>query len=625
MQSTFSGIELGKRGLMAHAQALQTAGHNISNVATEGYSRQRVQLKPFDPIYFPGLNRAETAGQIGQGVSAERVERIRDMLLEGRIVAKANDSGYWDVRNKYMLMVEQVYNEPTEYSVRAQLDRFWESWQELSLFPNESASRKSVLQHGQALIDGIHDRFRTLTQIRDNLEQDIVGTVERINSVLEDVSSLNYQIVRSEAVDDNPNDLLDRRDLLIKELSGMIDITIDNRDPDEFLVLTGGRHLIQGRNVHSLTAFPDQSNDGYSEVRWTGSDEAVSLRGGELAGLLELRDIDLRGEIQNLDTMTVNFIDLVNEVHRGAYGATGETGLDFFVEYPFVNNTLGNYDSDGDGAFDSTYVFRISGANNLDAEEQIGLAGTMTLSGPLGNQSVEYFPTDTVGDIVKRINNSGSEVVARLDRSGRLTLKATTADEPDSPDFVLRHVEDSGQFLVGYAGLLVGSGPEGAYSWDRADAVLSLRGGGAEFAVAPLSHPAGWIEVNTSLQREPGRLAAGFGENGRPALEGDGRAALAIADLRNSPVMIGKLTSFDEFFADVVADVGLRGEIAERASETEQLIMKELEDMRSSISGVNIDEELSEMIKFQHGYAAASRFISEMNQMLETIINRMGV
>ena len=89
--------------------------------------------------------------------------------------------------------------------------------------------------------------------------------------------------------------------------------------------------------------------------------------------------------------------------------------------------------------------------------------------------------------------------------------------------------------------------------------------------------------------------------------------------------MIGKMMSFDEFFANLVADIGLRGQIAGHAFETEQLIMKELENMRSSISGVNIDEELAEMIKFQHGYAAASRFISEMNEMLETIINRMGV
>jgi len=173
--------------------------------------------------------------------------------------------------------------------------------------------------------------------------------------------------------------------------------------------------------------------------------------------------------------------------------------------------------------------------------------------------------------------------------------------------------------------LLVENGPAGAYSWERADAILSLQGGGVEYAVAPLAHPSGWIEVNPILSNDPGSIAAGFGENGRPAQAGDGRAALAIAGLRNTPVMVGRLSSFDEYFAEVVADIGLRGEVAQRSLETENLIMKELEDMRASISGVNIDEELSLMIKFQHGYSAASRFISEVNDMLDTIINRMGV
>ena len=173
--------------------------------------------------------------------------------------------------------------------------------------------------------------------------------------------------------------------------------------------------------------------------------------------------------------------------------------------------------------------------------------------------------------------------------------------------------------------MLIGSGPAGAYDWERSDAVTALRGGDAGFAVAPLTHPSGWIEVNRALVNDPLAVAAGFGENGRPALPGDGRAALAVAALRNTPVMIGNLTSFSEFFADVVADVGLRGEIAGRSAETERLIMKELEDMRASISGVNIDEELAEMIKFQHGYNAAARFVSEVNTMLDTIINRMGV
>jgi flagellar hook-associated protein 1 FlgK len=110
-----------------------------------------------------------------------------------------------------------------------------------------------------------------------------------------------------------------------------------------------------------------------------------------------------------------------------------------------------------------------------------------------------------------------------------------------------------------------------------------------------------------------------------PANSGDGSAALAIASLRNTPVMVGKLTSFDQYFADAVAEAGLKGEEAQIALETQELIMKELRDMRDSISGVNIDEELAAMIKFQHGYAASARFIAMFNQMLDTIINRMGV
>ena len=625
MQSTFTGIELGKRSLIAHTQGLYTVGHNLSNASTEGYSRQRVQLKPFDPIYLPGLNREETPGQLGQGVTVQRVERIRDLILEGRIVSKANVQGYWESRDKFLLMVEQVYNEPTEHSIRALMDRFWDSWQELSLYPSQYAARRSVIQRGEALIEGIHERFSSLKQIRDMLDEEIRVTIGRVNDILKGVTSLNEQIVKIEAVGDNPNDLLDRRDLLVKELSSILDITVDTRDPDEFLIHTSGLHLIQGRVVHGLSTEPDPLDEGYSKVVWADTNENAYFNGGKLAALIELRDLDVREEIQKLDMMTVNFVDLVNEIHRNGNGLNGSTQLDFFSEYPFVNNIAGNYDRDGDGVFDSTYIFRITGTSELDAEEQVGLQGTITLSGPNGTVPVDYFPTDTVGDIVRKINDSGAEVVARLNREGRLSLKGTPSFEAENPGFVIRNIEDSGQFLVGYSGILQASGADGAYAWNQADAVLNLRGGGLNYAVAPLAHPAGWIEVSPEIANDPGSIAAGFGENGRLAEAGDGRAALAIAQLRNTPVMVGRLDSFDEYFADVVANIGLKGEIAERSLETENLIMKELEDMRASISGVNVDEELSLMIKFQHGYSAASRFISEVNRMLDTIINRMGV
>jgi flagellar hook-associated protein 1 len=625
MQSTFTGIEMGKRSVVAHAKGLSVIGHNLNNAATEGYSRQRVELSAYEPIFIPGLNREERAGQLGQGVIAAQITRAHDSLLEGRIVKQSAGTGYWDVRDSYILMAEQVYNEPGDLSVRSLMDRFWESWQNLSLYPEDRASRLAVLERGESLMDGIHRRYEGLKDIREMLEQDIQVTVDRVNELTTDIAALNREILKVEAVGDNPNDLLDRRDLLVRRLADIVDITVDKRDPDEFMVHTGGMHLVQGGVVTRIAANPDPRNEGYSRVVWEASGEDYMPRNGRLAAMMELRDGDIRQEIQNLDTMTINFVDMVNEIHRDAYGLNGKTGLDFFTEYPFVVNANGNYDRSGDGNFDSTYLYRIHGSNRLDPQQQLGITGTITLSGSSGSVEVNYSPTDTVQELVRRINSSGSEVVAKFDRSGRLSLRGTPAAGIENPDFVIRGVEDSGQFLVGYAGILDQSGPEGAYNWEQADAVLALRGGadGAGYAVAPLSHPSGWIEINRQVRVEPDSIATGFGENGRPAKPGDSSAAMAIAALRDRDVMVGNLKSFDEYFSSSVARIGLKGEAAQRALATEEAIMKDLNDMRNSISGVNIDEELANMIKFQHGYAAAGRFISVMDQMLDVIINRM--
>jgi flagellar hook-associated protein 1 len=624
MQSTFSGIELGKRSLFAQNRGLQTVGHNLSNASVDGYSRQRVEFAPTDPLYRPQLNRAETPGQIGQGVDIVRVTRIRDMLLEGRIVSQTSSEGYWESRDSYVRMLEQIYNEPADISVRNLMDRFWDGWQELSLFPEQTAARQQVITRGQALVEGIQNRYQNLEDIRSMLEDEIQITVDQVNTLTREIAALNEEIVKVQAAGDNPNDWMDQRDRRVEQLSRLINVTIETTDADEFNVHTGGRQLVQGRVAIALGTQTDVLNEGFSRVTWAEGGETARFSDGKLAALVELRDVDVRSEIQSLDNMTINFVDLVNETHSEGFGLDGSTGNDFFVEYPFVNNVLGNFDRTGDGAFDSSYIYRVSGANELSGQDQIGLGGTMTFSGPSGIVTVDYNPTDTVADVVNRINFSASEVVARLDNNGRLTLKGAPAEQPVNPDFVIRYIEDTGQFLAGYAGILQGSGPENAYSWDQADAVTLLRGDGG-YAVAPLSHPSGWIGVNQEIIREPARVAASLGSVGRPGNPGDGSAALQIASLRNTPVMVGQIYSFDDYFADTVSNVALKGEEAELSLMTQNAIMKDLRDTRASISGVNIDEEISQMIKFQHGYSAAARFITEVDRMLDTIINRMGV
>jgi flagellar hook-associated protein 1 FlgK len=587
-------------------------------------------MSAFEPIYLPGLNREETPGQIGQGTVVERIQRVRDQLLDTQIVAQASEEGYWQARDPYIMMMDQLYLEPGEKSIRGKLDEFWDAWQELAAYPADQAQRTAVLERGKTLIDGIHRRYQALKGFQTMADEDIQLTVARVNELSREIAALNREITKVKAQGDNPNDLMDRRDLLVDTLSSIVDVTVDRRDPDEFMVHTAGLILVQGRIGRQFNLEQGIDTEGYSRITWQETGDEARFRRGSLAALVELRDITIKNEIQTLDNMTMNFVDLVNEVHRAGYGVNGATGNNFFSEYPFVTNVNGNYDRDGDGIYDSSYIYRINGTNALESQAQTGLEGEILLSGPDGgNRRVPYYATDTVEDIITRINNSGAEVVARLNRDGLLSLKATTAAtveglERQNPDFVIRHIEDTGFFLGGYAGIFTGPGP-GTYDWARADAIGTLRNGTEQYALAPIAHPSGWIEVNPALVADPGSVASGFGFNGQPANPGNGEAALAIAAIRNTAAMVGPLKSFDDYFADAAGRIGSLGQRTKKSLETENLIMKQLRDMRDSVSGVNIDEELSNMIKYQHGYAAAARFITTVNSMLDTLINRMGV
>lgn len=623
MGSTFSGIELGKRSIMAHTDAISTAGHNISNANTEGYSRQRVQLKEFDPLYRPDLERPERAGMIGQGIDVQSITRIRDEMLDQRITAQQNQESYWDTRSKYYTMIEQIYNEPDEVSIRSNMDKFWESWQELSINPESQAARQAVVTRGESLSDSIKSKWENLMGVGSLINSDIDSTVKQINSYANQIAAVNSEIVRSRGIGDNPNDLLDRRDLLVDKLSKLANITTDRRDPDEFMVHLDGKVLVQGGVARNFDLVSLTDNNGYEKLVWADTREDASVSGGTLGALIELRDVDVRNEIQSLNTMTMNFSDLVNDVHRNAYGANNVTGLDFFTQHSFVENVNGNFDRNGDGVLDHSYIFRFTGTTTLNPQEQIGFEGVMTFSGPSGNVQVPYHPTDTVETVINRINDSNGEVKAYLDRNNNLVLKGTTAQNVENPDFVIRHVEDSGFFLTGYSGILAASGADGAYDFARADAVDSLAG--AQFAVSPVLNPAGYIEVNGVIKNDVKSVAAAFRDDSGNVNAGDGRAAVEIASIRNTKVMIGHERTLDDYFADSVTNVGLKGEQAENNLKSHMAIMNNLRTMRDSISGVNIDEELSDIIKFQHGYNAAAKFVTIWDSLIDTVINRLGV
>ena len=618
MESTFAGIELGKRGLITHQAALHVTGHNVANAETEGYSRQQVTLEVFDPLYIPGLTRELTPGQIGQGVQVEKILRARDMLLEDRILSESNGLSYWKGLNDWIYQVELVHNEPTDKSIMHVLDKFWSAWQELANNPEEVGTREAVREYGGALAYHINSTYGALKAIRDNIEKTIEVRVEEINTIAKQIAHLNGEILRSEAAGDNPNDLWDKRDLLVEKLAGYVDIHIGRSDRDEFFVYIGGKHLVQGKHFEQLALRKNPENEGYSDVLWKEDDSFLKLKLGELKALLDARDIELKEQIDALDTFTVNLIDMVNGIHRRGFGLNLRTGLDFFEELPISVNLLGDHDFNRDGLVDGTAIFRITGTQNVNPDDVVGLAGTITLNNGI---TVEYTDTDTVADMITRVNNSGADVKLYVNSDGRLVVRS------DTPNFYISHLEDSENFLVQYSGILRGSGQAAAFDYSQPEMAQNIS---EDFMVMQKLHPSSWIQLSDGIMNEVESIAAAKGTDtdgdGIPNLSdgaGNGDNALKIAGLRFDRVMIGGSSTINEYYQALIARTGLKGEVAENESTNRGLIVENLKNLRKSISGVNIDEELVNLVKFQHGYAAAARFVTEMNRMLDVLINRM--
>jgi flagellar hook-associated protein 1 FlgK len=490
MESTFAGIELGKRGLITHQAGLHVTGHNVANTETEGYSRQKITLEVFDPLYIPGLTREMTPGQVGQGVQVEKILRARDMLLEDRILKETNGLAFWRGMNDWLYQVELVHNEPTDRNIMHLLDKFWASWQDLANNPEEIGVRQAVKEYGNALTRQLNANYAALKSIRDNIEAAVQARIEEINSLAKQIAKLNGEILRSEAAGDNPNDLWDKRDLLSEKLSEYVNIHIGRSDRDEYFVYIGGKHLVQGKHYEQLELQTNPQNEGYSDVVWKEDDSPLELESGELKALLAARDVELKYQIDSLDTFTVSLMDMVNEIHRKGFGLNLRTGMDFFKELPITINQAGDHDFNRDGVVDGTAVYRIIGNRMIENDDIAGIQGSITLNNGI---RVDYTNTDTIADIITKVNNSGADTKFFLNSEGRLVARSDTAG------FFITHLEDSGDFLAQYAGVLAARGQDGAFDY-RTPGMTEVISG--TYMVTPKVHPSSWVSLAEGVAGE---------------------------------------------------------------------------------------------------------------------------
>jgi len=629
MGSTFLGLEIGTRSLLRHQKGLGVIGHNMANADNENYSRQRVDAKTIQPLYAPSLNREERAGQIGQGCEIASIRRERDMYLDVRISNELSHAEYWKTRRTMLHEIENINSALGDVSLQTRLDDFWKGWQELSLHPTEPAVRESLLEKSVNLTRGFNTEFENLSSLRNEIETKVQSALKTINGITASIAHLNLEIQQVHNVGDDPNDLLDRRDALVEELSGWINVRTEYKDNDEVMVFVGGKKLVQGGKVSQLEGVTSAEKKGMTEIRWKTDGSAFDAGGGKLKAMTEVRDEHIPAQIRSLDSLAISVMDSVNEIHSQGFNLYSKKAPVFFTMRTRGTDPSGDFDRLGNGRADSTLLYRITGSQQMDSDSVSGDNGVMTFKSGDDTYTVGYSSDMTVGQIIEKINLENPNINAYLNMDNRLVLRATSLDETGS--FEIRYISDSGSFLTGISGILAASGPAGAFDSSVPGQAAVLSAQGTSFELSPAQHPSGWWSVNSAIRSDSGLIAAAggtdyLGKDGRDTSDGigDGKIALAIAEIRNGNLRIDNSRTIDDYYARMIDYSATRANISDIETKKHESALANLKSIRQQISGVNLDEEVSQMLAMQHGYQAAARVVSAVDKMLDTIINRMG-
>jgi len=330
-------LSIGLSGLLAAQRALQTIGHNISNVNTPGYNRQVVSLVASPPGSSP-------AGPIGAGVTIEQIQRIKDELLDSQINNFTSLLGSAEVQNDTLRNLEAVFNELSESSLNNRLEDFFASIQQLSIDPELSSTRFQLLQDSLNLVNnGFNALDEQFTNLKIDISKRIETKVSELNSITSEIALLNKRIdeIASNSTNSNANDMLDRRDYLITKLSRLADTkVITNSNNSSVSILIGGSMLVTGHSSEAIGTLA--AGEGITKIHGI---PANGLTGGELKGLLDMQNTTIPKYMQDLDTLAASIIKEINNIHSEGVGLNG--GFTSFTSTNAVNSATDSLASTG--------------------------------------------------------------------------------------------------------------------------------------------------------------------------------------------------------------------------------------------------------------------------------------
>jgi len=565
LSNIFSSLSLALKSFQANKIAIDTIGHNIANVNTPGYSRQRVELSTSVP--------ERTVGSlVGRGVQVEAISQIRSEFYEKDIQEKLKRYGFSSAELSAFQQIETVINNDPTTGLSLYVTKFFNYFEDLAISPENYPTRQSVYYAAQDLVNNIKEIRGSLDKQRGNLDIAIEEKIVGINTRLGEIADLNKKIIEAE-VSANANDFRDQRTNLLQELSQEIDVSYFIEENGSMTIMKGGVSLVTRGHYNTLEGVPNTDNNGYLDVYVNlpgGMQENITdkIKYGELGAYLDVRDNHIINFIDDIDKLASIIIKEVNKVHSSGVGLNNFTVL---------TGTYSVYDADialNDSQNIKERYLPFSPQDGSFKVTVIDSSGEKTVT------TIDVLATESLSDLVSKIG-AIDNVTASINTNNQVEISSDSGYE-----FALS--EDSSYVL---AALGLNTFFDGYSGKD--------------------------ISVNSVIAGDVSMIAAS--STGAP---GDGDNALKLAGLRDEKLMDGN-TTFNEFYSLLVSTIGNNTSVTETGLKAAETSLEAIRNLRDSVSGVSIDEELANMMRFQRSYEASAKFLSTINSMIDVLVNRL--
>jgi flagellar hook-associated protein 1 FlgK len=315
--------------MQAQQKALEVAAHNVANANTPGYSRQTARMVTTAPMPYP-----DGKGMLGSGVKVAEIARIRDEFLDMQVRKELQTLGNWEARSRFLGQIELVFMEPSETGFNAVLSNFFDSWQELSLNPEGTPVRAALLENSNSLVNSVKHINEQLKTIRSDIDTNLAIKVVEVNSLAEQIKDLNSQVISAVALNETPSDLMDRRDMLIDSLAGLIEFTAVETATGAVNIFIGGRALVKDSAAYRLALEPSPGMEdawpASPRIVWERDGSEAMIRNGEIGALGEIRDNNLKEYMHRFESLIWGIVNAVDAVHSQGMDLNGAKGEKFF-------------------------------------------------------------------------------------------------------------------------------------------------------------------------------------------------------------------------------------------------------------------------------------------------------